>query len=208
MKVINNFILEKLKLSSNSGSKPKRTEKQYFPETCAELKELVNKLIKERGSDADLNDIDTSNITSLSNLFENNTDIRNIKIDEWDVSNVQSLYKTFFGCENFNADISNWNVSNVGDMFGTFYGCKNFKSELDTWNVSNVTTMKSMFYNCENFNSDISDWDISKVRDMCYMLYNCKSFSIPLDKWDAGYRKTTQMFKGCKKSIIPKWYKK
>ena len=39
------------------------------PSTSLELKELIGKLIKERGLNADLNDIDTSAITDMSFLF-------------------------------------------------------------------------------------------------------------------------------------------
>ena len=41
----------------------------YFPKTNKELKNLVNKLIKERGNNANLNDIDTSKITDMTDVF-------------------------------------------------------------------------------------------------------------------------------------------
>ena len=41
----------------------------YHPKTYDELEELVNKLMKERGNNADLNDIDTSEITNMYALF-------------------------------------------------------------------------------------------------------------------------------------------
>ena len=69
----------------------------YHPKTRDELKELVDKLVKERGKDADLNDIDTSEITDMNYMF----------------------YKS-----KFNGDISNWNVSNVKIMNCMFYKSK------------------------------------------------------------------------------------
>ena len=65
----------------------------YHPTTRDELKELVDKLIKERGNEADLNDIDTSEI--------------------------KDMYRMFYGSE-FNGDISNWDVRNdkyMNDIF-------------------------------------------------------------------------------------------
>ena len=80
MKQLKQFITEKFKISSkNLGS-------IYHPKTKEELEELVKKLIKERGNDADLNDIDVSNIEDMSQLFY---------------------------ASSFNGDISQWNVSNV-----------------------------------------------------------------------------------------------
>jgi surface protein len=62
----------------------------YFPKSKDELKELLKKLIEERGYEGDFNDIDTSAITDMSQLFSNN--------------------------KKFNGDISKWNTSNVPDM--------------------------------------------------------------------------------------------
>ena len=47
-------------------------------------------MLEERGPDADLNDIYISDITDLSNLFQG-LNPGNIKIDKWDVKNVDSI---------------------------------------------------------------------------------------------------------------------
>ena len=112
MKQINYYILERLHINKDTGNR----HYNYHPKTRDELKELVDKLIKERGYDADLNDIDTSKITDMSELFyysRFNGDISN-----WDVSNVKDMSCMF--CESKftgeNGDISNWDVSNVKNM--------------------------------------------------------------------------------------------
>jgi len=86
MKQLNNYIVEKLnKISSkNTGQ-----TYNYFPKDKKELEKIIEDLIKERGNKADLNDIDTSEITDMRELF---------------------IYS------NFNGDISRWDVSNVKDM--------------------------------------------------------------------------------------------
>ena len=66
MKTLQQHINEKLIINKNSNAK----KHNYHPKTKKELNELVNKLIKERGNEADLNDIDTSEITDMSFLFE------------------------------------------------------------------------------------------------------------------------------------------
>ena len=85
MKQINKYIQERLHINKDTGN----NNYNYHPKTRDELKELVDKLIKERGYNADLNDIDTSEITDMNYMF----------------------YKS-----NFNGDISKWDVSNVEDM--------------------------------------------------------------------------------------------
>ena len=87
MKQINKYIIERLHINKDIKS----YNYNYHPKTRDELKKLVNKLIEERGDEADLNDIDTSEITDMSALFY---------------------------LSKFNGDISNWDVSKVENMDG------------------------------------------------------------------------------------------
>ena len=116
----------------------------YHPQTKDELKKLINKLIKERGNKANLNDIDTSAVKDMSFLF-NNLQF-NGDISYWNVSNVTNM-SCMFAHSKFtgeNGDISNWNVSNVKNMNGMFYDSK-FNGNISKWNVSNVLKMDGMF---------------------------------------------------------------
>ena len=122
----------------------------YHPQTKDELKKLINKLIKERGNKANLNDIDTSAITNMSYIF----------------------YKS-----DFNGDISNWNVSNVKDMSYMFsdseFTGKN--GNISGWDVSNVIDMYYMFANSKftGKNGDLSRWDTSNVKyKSCMFVYS------------------------------------
>ena len=139
MKQINYYIVERLHINKDTGNH----SYNYHPKTRDELQELVKKLIKERGNDADLNDIDTSKITDMSEVF---------------------YYSRF------NGDISKWDVSNVKDMTYMFY-MSNFNGDISNWDVSNVKDMTSMFEESKftGENGDISKWDVSKVEDMHYM---------------------------------------
>ena len=67
MKQINKYIVERLRINKDIGNHDHHYN--YYPKDKNELKELVNKLIKERGNEADLNDIDTSEITDMSHMF-------------------------------------------------------------------------------------------------------------------------------------------
>ena len=113
MKNLKDTIVERLHINKDTGN-----NHNYHPKTRDELKELVNKLIKERGNDADLNDIDTSEITDMSYVFYKSN--FNGDISNWDVSNVEDIERMFY-CSKFKGDISNWNVSNVKEMGATFF---------------------------------------------------------------------------------------
>ena len=91
MKQINKYICERLHINKDIKNY------NYHPKTNGELQKLVDKLIKERGNDADLNDIDTSEITDMSFMFENSKFTgENGDISNWDVSNVKTMTAMFY----------------------------------------------------------------------------------------------------------------
>lgn len=92
------------------------------PATWIELRSIIEQEIKRQGPDADLNFIDTSEITDMSDLFVNLCP-RNIKIDEWDVSNVTDMSNMFYCCDLLECDLSGWDVSNVKSAELMFFGC-------------------------------------------------------------------------------------
>ena len=141
MKQINKYICERLHINKDIKGY------NYHPTTRDELRQLVYKLIDERGYDADLNDIDTSEITDMSYMFNGSN--FDGDISEWDVSNVKYM-SYMFGNSYFtgeNGDISNWDVSNVEDMDYMFYYSEftGKNGDLSNWDVKKVKTMKDIF---------------------------------------------------------------
>ena len=207
MRQIKEYITERLKISSDLT----RNNYKYFPKTKDELVQILEELLKERGPNADLNDIDTSKIKDMHSLFSYiDVKIRNIDISQWNVSNVESMSDMFFGCEEFNCDLSQWDVSSCKNMYGMFYFCKKFDSDLSQWDVSNVEDLGAMFAYCENFNSNISRWNVSRCENMANMFIKCKKFSQDLNRWKVDkVNSFKDMFiysKMKKDNDLPFWY--
>ena len=139
MKKLNQFITEKFRLSKDNLN-----QSQYQPQTKIELKKLIIKLIEERGNEANLNDIDVSEITDMSMLFRNFT--FNGDISLWDVSNVINMSDMFADSE-FNGDISGWDVSKVKYM-DYMFTCSKFSGDISEWDTHNVTNKLDIFYGC------------------------------------------------------------
>ena len=149
----------------------------YHPKTTKELKDLIEKLIEERGIGADLNDIDVSQIKDMRKLFYGSKfsgDISN-----WDVSNVENMGGMFEGSK-FNGDISKWDVSGVKNMRSMFYNSQ-FNGDISKWNVRKVEDMYGMFQYSQ-FNGDISNWNVSNVKDM-EMIFQHSKFNGDISKW-------------------------
>ena len=140
MKNINYYISEKLNIKNIKVH-------QYTcqPKTKEELRAIIEERLKN-DDNADLNDIDVSEITDMSALFFRKFP-HNINISEWDVSNVTDMTSMFMYGHEFNANLSKWDVSNVKDMYDMFAECEKFNSDLSAWNVSNVKDMYGMFDN-------------------------------------------------------------
>ena len=106
------------------------------PKNRIQLEQLIDYAFKH--NIYDLNFIDTSKITDMSNLFMNCE--HDIDVSNWDVSNVINMVCTFYNCNMFTGKgLENWDVSNVTNMSDMFYFCKKFDCDLSRWNVSNVT---------------------------------------------------------------------
>lgn len=116
------------------------------PTSYTELRQLIGQELRTQGPDADLNFIDISLITDMMGLFENTGyEIRNIKIDEWDTSNVTDMSHMFYNCTRFNCDISKWDVSNVTDTTEMFAWCSDFNCDLSGWDLSSLKRSDGMF---------------------------------------------------------------
>lgn len=114
------------------------------PTSKEELQSIIEYELERQGPDADLNHIDTEEITDMSLLFCNTyISVRNIKIDQWNTSNVRDMNCMFAFCLHFNCDLSYWNVSNVKDMSNMFDLCCSLE-KLPGWYKGNQLVLPSL----------------------------------------------------------------
>ncbi len=130
----------------------------WEPKDSEELKDVIKCAIKVYGNEVNLNWIDVSEFTDMSEMFYNNSE--------------------------FNGDISEWDVSNVTNMTEMFSDCEDFNCDLSKWDVSNVEVMNYMFYNCTAFDCDLSSWDVSKVKRWNCFSYGSKNIKRPKFNWN------------------------
>jgi surface protein len=128
------------------------------------LDKVIQEHIQSFGNEANLNHLDVSYVTDMSQLFWRS--LFNGDISKWNVSNVKNMNSMFYTSK-FNGDISNWNVSNVENMSGMFYNSK-FNQNISSWQVHNVKDMDAMF-KVLPFDQDISQWNTSSLLDMRHM---------------------------------------
>ena len=153
---------------------------KYHPKTFEALKRLCD------DNTVCLGDIDTSEITNMSELFYYSTRPDFSGIEKWNVSNVTDMSRMFYDATTFNGDISRWDTSNVETMKGMFCGAKNFNGNISQWKTASVRDMSSMFSGAEKFNQPIGDWNTTRVKDMHGMFNNAINFNQDIGCWDTS----------------------
>ena len=101
-----------------------------------------------------------------------------LSIKKWkiDTSNVTSMSGIFSECSNLtNLDLSGFDTSNVTDISNMFIYSKSLTSlDLTSFDTSKVTNMSQMFVSCEGLTTlDLSSFDTSKVIDMSQIFTSC-----------------------------------
>ena len=129
----------------------------------------------------DVSNFDTSNVTDMSNLFADCTKLTDLKgLDKFVTSKVTDMSCMFKSCEVLTSiDVSNFDTKNVKKMSGMFTYCKAITSiDITGFNTSNVTDMSSMFEECNALTSiDVSKFDTSNVTNMNSVFNTCKNLT-------------------------------
>ena len=155
--------------------------------------------------------LDTSNLTTCSNMFKRCTSLVSINTDGWNTSNVTTMQSMFGYCYSLTSvsNLSNWDTSNVNTMNTMFYGCESLTTlDLSGWNTSKVEDMQCMFgfYDHEEDTMALTsiigleNWDTSNVTNMEGMFCHCRNLTtLDVSNFDTGnVIDMGHMFASCK----------
>ncbi|AFM71680.1 immunoglobulin-like domain-containing protein [Enterococcus hirae] len=137
----------------------------------------------------DVSSFDTSKVTDMSYMFYRNG-VTSLDVSGFDTSKVTVMSYMFLGMKNItNLDVNGWNTSNVTSMYGMFSGMSSVTSlDVSGFDTCNVTTMREMFREMGNLTSlDLSGFDTSNVTDMSTMFYDMDNLtSLDVSSFDTS----------------------
>lgn len=152
------------------------------------------------------NDIDMSNVTNMSFMFNQCSKLTSIDFGTNFIANtstVTNMANMYSNCTVLtDLDVSDFDTGSVTDMSGMFNCCWAL-TDLDVGNfdTSNVTNMQSMFSKCIGLTClDLSNFDTSSVTNMNYMFWESrylKNIYVTEGKWSTAQATTTWMFNDC-----------
>ena len=147
-----------------------------------------------------------SNAAPTRISFGNKSNIKSIKKMQIDTSNITDMSNLFNYCSSLTSlDLSNFDTSNITDMSDMFNGCSSLTTlDLSNFNTSNVTDISRMFYGCSSLTSlDLSNFDTSKVTNIIYMFDGCSSLKDVYVTSEATLMKLTKKLTSQDASHIP-----
>ena len=179
---------------------------------------------------------DTSNVTNISSMFENDAKLKSVNftnINLANVTNADGLFKNSeeltgvtFGDnaftnkltsakEMFNGakaittiDLSKSKLTNVTNAESMFDGCTALTSVTFGTGMTQVTNAKSMFKNSKIATIDLSTFDLSKLTTVDSMFEGCSELTTINSTTDVKNTTTgTDVFKDCTKLVGGSTYK-
>ena len=115
-----------------------------------------------------LKNVDTSEMTNMSQMFSGCNVVTNIDCSNFNTSNVTDMYAMFSYCSKVTTiDVSNFNTEKVNEMKQMFLGCKNLVNvDVSNFNISNLSNYNNwdgMFSICTN----LSNNSLNSILKMC-----------------------------------------
>ena len=134
----------------------------------------------EKLTSLDLSNFDTSKVTNMYAMFSDMRSLTTLNLSSFDTSKVTNMRSMFLDVSRLTSlNISNFNTSKVTDMGLMFYDMSSLTSlNLSNFNTSKVTDMRAMFHYVSRLTSlDLSSFDTSKVTNMRSMFFGMSSLT-------------------------------
>ncbi|MBO4822882.1 MAG: BspA family leucine-rich repeat surface protein [Prevotella sp.] len=132
---------------------------------------------------------DCTKLTSISGLEYLNT------------SNVTTMREMFSNCSLLeNIDVSHFNTANVTNMYKMFYGCSSLQSlNLLGFDINKVTTIESMFQNCSSLTElDLTYFKVKSTMTQHNLFNGCTNLvSVYISSWSSSSGGCNNAFKDC-----------
>lgn len=150
----------------------------------------------------DLTGINTSEVTSMKDMFDSCSELTSLDVSGLDTNNVTDMKSMFGYCSKLTSlDVSSFNTEKVTDMSYMFTGCSGLTSlDVTNLNTSNVTAMNGMFRSCSKLTSlDVTGFKTDNVINMDEMFSGCsKLTSLDLTKFNtSNVTGMSSMFDSC-----------
>ena len=128
-----------------------------------------------------LEDIDTSEMTSMDGLFSRCTALTEVLgIEDIDTSSVNNMTQVFFFCSSLKSlDLSKWDTTKVTSMNAMFSACSSLTTlDVSGFKTDKVTNMSAMFSSCSSLTTlDVSGFKTDNVTNMSGMFSGCSGLT-------------------------------
>lgn len=159
-------------------------------------------------------DFDTTNVTDMSDMFSQCTNLTSLDVSNWNTTNVTNMSNMFSQCLNLTElDLRQWDFTSIDETklySGTgqmFYNCK-YKINFGN-NYLNLPSFDHLFYqykNLDNIYPALSTWDVSNKIKLNQMMFDASGTTVDISSWNVSDNANVgSMFGGlsCEKFYLP-----
>lgn len=125
---------------------------------------------------SELENLDTSAITSMKNMFRECRKLTSIDVSKFETSQVTITGSMIRSCSSLTKiDLSNFVGENLKDAYAMFQGCTLITEvDLRKFNPQNITDIGAIFSDCSSLTKiDLRAWDISNSKSKITSKTNC-----------------------------------
>ena len=149
----------------------------------------------------DLSSFNTGKVTTMKGMFKDCLSLTTIDLSSFNTENVTDMSEMFYNCHDLTSlDLGHFNTQKVTDMTDMFLNCSDLTDlDLSSFNTENVTSMHRMFCGCEALsNLNVSSFNTENVTDMYAMFHFCQISSLDLSSFKTDkVENMGSMFFGC-----------